>query len=123
MRSTPKFSTLVGKNIQMKRKKMGLNQAEFAEQIGIGQQSLSAMERGEIAPKFERLPIIAEQLCCPVADLFRLPSDMDNAEAALADFMAGLSADERQLIVRTVAGLALFFKAHKSENLPSDNEL
>lgn len=114
--SPRKLSILVGKNIQMKRKKLGLNQGAFAEKIGIGQQSLSAMERGEIAPKFERLPIIAEMLNCSLSDLFRLTSDeVQHYEASLVDIMMDLSMEERQLIMHMAAGMAAIFKKHRHE--------
>ncbi len=48
-----------------------LTQEQFAEYLEIGQNSLSRMEKGVIAPEFSRLPKIA----CTVAELFFLPSE------------------------------------------------
>ncbi|MFR8276028.1 MAG: helix-turn-helix domain-containing protein [Desulfovibrio fairfieldensis] len=68
--ATRKLAKLVGTNIQERRKKLGLTQECLAEKIGVGQQSLSRMERGDIAPKLERLPDVAATLRCSVAGSF-----------------------------------------------------
>jgi len=98
----------------MHRKKLGFSQNTFAEKIGIGQQSLSAMERGEIAPKFERLPQIAEALNCPTAELFRPHSERAcNHTAIFLDVMAELEADEQELILHMILHMAKIFKKHR----------
>ena len=115
---TNMLTRLVGRNIYNKRKQLGLTQEELAERIGIGQQSLSRMEKGRIAPKFERLQIIADTLECPVTDLFR-----ENTEATLelveriADMLQGLDARRRELVFSHAASLANILKeeCHKRE--------
>lgn len=64
------LAVIVGANITAKRKRMGLNQAQFAEKLGIGPDSLSRIERGLTAPRFQSLEKIALILECPVAELF-----------------------------------------------------
>ena len=50
MTKAPSPLTLaVGANIQQKRKLRGLTQEKLAEMVGIGQQSLSRMEKGQLA--------------------------------------------------------------------------
>jgi transcriptional regulator with XRE-family HTH domain len=61
---------IVGYNIYIRRKKRKLTQEALAEMVGVGQQSLSRMEKGKIAPRFDRLQCFAEVLGCSVADLF-----------------------------------------------------
>ncbi len=113
-RAYPKFSELVGRNIQNRRKKLGISQGMLAEQIGIGQQSLSAIERGEIAPKFERLPVIANLLNCPVSDLFRIQDeDTQKVEESMADVLSGLEQDEKSAIVRMSMDMAHIFRRHR----------
>lgn len=108
------LSRLFGENVQFRRKKMGLTQEELAERIGIGQQSLSRMERGGIAPKFERLQDFAAVLNCSVAELFRPRSETDDApEAALADMLHGLVPYEKEVIVRFVRDLASVFRKNR----------
>lgn len=65
------LTILLGKAIRERRKSQGLTQDELAEKIGIGNQALSRIEHGMIAPKLERLPKIARVLGCEVSDLFR----------------------------------------------------
>ena len=64
------LAVIVGANITAKRKRMGLNQAQLAEQIGIGPDSLSRIESGVTAPKFQTLEKLAHVLECSVAELF-----------------------------------------------------
>lgn len=104
----------VGKNIQMRRKKLALSQERMAERIGIGQQALSSMERGAIAPKFERLPIIAETLNCSVADLFRISEqDKERFESIVSDLMNDLNTEEQMATLEVIARMAHVFKVHR----------
>ncbi len=64
------LSQVFGKNVRTRRKELKLSQEELAELLGISHQSLSRMEQGRIAPKFERLSDIAKHLGCSVPDLF-----------------------------------------------------
>lgn len=108
---TNSLTRLVGRNIYSKRKRLGMTQEKLAELIGIGQQSLSRMEKGRIAPKFERLQIIADTLGCPVADLFR-ENDPDTSALVerIIDMLHGLDARRRELVFRHAAGLAGLLK-------------
>jgi len=97
--------------IYRKRKALGLTQADLAEKLGIGQQSLSRMEQGRMAPKFERLQDLADALGCGVADLFRTADAGAARQAdALADMLAPLTAEERAFVVEHSARLANFLK-------------
>ena len=69
------LAVIVGANIMAKRKRMGMNQAQFAEKLGIGPDSLSRIERGLTAPRFQTLEKIALILECPVAELFLTGDD------------------------------------------------
>lgn len=118
---TNSLTRLVGRNIYSKRKRLGLTQEELAERIGIGQQSLSRMEKGRIAPKFERLQIIADTLMCPIADLFR-ENDPDTSDLVdrIVYIFHGLDARERELVLRHAEGVASVFREEnqkKSEQL------
>ncbi len=80
-----KLASIVGAAIAQRRKKKGLTQEQFAEYLEIGQDSLSRMEKGVIAPKFSRLLKIAAGLDCTVAELFLLPSDPTCLHARLIE--------------------------------------
>lgn len=70
-KQTYSLTVELGRTIRRKRKELGLTQEALAEGIGVGNQALSRIEHGQIAPKMDRLPIVAEKLRCSVADLFR----------------------------------------------------
>ena len=102
---------IFAENVQRKRKLIGLSQGELAERLGIGQQSMSRIERGVMAPKFERLSDIAQELHCNVAALFVSPDvDDDDTQDVLADILRGLSATERACVLRFVIEAAAVFK-------------
>jgi transcriptional regulator with XRE-family HTH domain len=104
----------VGGIIYEKRKALGLTQAVLAEKLGIGQQSLSRIEQGRMAPKFERLQDIAEALECGVADLFR-NVDVRGARYAesIADILVTLTEEERIFTVEQTVRLARFIKKNR----------
>lgn len=77
-RSKQALAVIVGANITAKRKLRGLNQAQLAELLGIGPDSLSRIERGLTAPRFQTLEKMATVLECSVAELFLTGSD-DNS--------------------------------------------
>ena len=64
------LAVIVGANITAKRKLLGMTQGFFAEKIGIGPDSLSRIESGITAPKFQTLEKMAHALDCSVAELF-----------------------------------------------------
>lgn len=80
------LAIIVGANISAKRKGKGMNQAQLAEQLGIGPDSLSRIESGITAPKFQTLEKMAQVLECPVAEFF-----LCGGEEASADFSTKLS--------------------------------
>ena len=76
LKKAQKLSAIVGANIAARRRLKGLTQAEFAEKMGMGPDSLSRIERGTVAPRFPRLEEMARLLECSPADLFRSPDEI-----------------------------------------------
>ncbi|MDD6181743.1 MAG: helix-turn-helix transcriptional regulator [Desulfovibrionaceae bacterium] len=74
-----RLATIVGANITAQRRLMGWNQAEFAERLGIGPDSLSRIERGLVAPRFPRLEQMASLLECSVYELFQTQEEREQA--------------------------------------------
>ncbi|MDR2050839.1 MAG: helix-turn-helix domain-containing protein [Deltaproteobacteria bacterium] len=70
-RKIQRLASIVGGNISRRRRQMGITQAELAERLGVGGDSLSRIEKGVVAPRFQRLEEIASALDCAVAELFR----------------------------------------------------
>ncbi len=105
------LSVVFGSNIQRKRKQLGMTQDELAEHLGIGQQSLSRMERGTMAPKFERLQDIASVLHCSVPELFIQDSTEEtDIESIISDILSGLRLKEKNLILKFVSDASQLFK-------------
>ena len=99
----------VGAVIYKKRKALGLTQAALAEKLGIGQQSLSRIEQGRMAPKFERLQDIADALECGVADLFRnADAGVEQCANSIAGLLAPLTDEERAFVLEQNARLVRF---------------
>jgi len=55
----PNFMAIISKNIKFLRKKRGLTQQEFADQVGIKRSLVGAYEEERAEPKYELLKIIA----------------------------------------------------------------
>lgn len=83
------LAIIVGANISAKRKRKGMNQVQLAEQLGIGPDSLSRIESGITAPKFQTLEKMAQVLECPVAELF-----LYNEEGVVLDLTKNFSDTE-----------------------------
>ena len=108
------LAIIFGKNIQRKRTQLGLTQDELAERLGIGQQSLSRIERGTMAPKFERLQDIASVLHCPVSELFVDDATKDtDTESIIRDILHGLNHNERISILKFISEASLLLKNHR----------
>ena len=101
----------VGSVIYEKRKALGLTQAALAEKLGIGQQSLSRIEQGRMAPKFERLRDIADALECGVADLFR-KADVGRTRQtdSFTACLSPLTEEKRAFVMEQSLRLAHFLK-------------
>ena len=94
------IAEIVGHNIQIRRKKRNLTQEALAEIVGIGQQSLSRMEKGRMAPRLERLQDFAEALGCMVVDLFEENFGKDDEPiSALKAAIKPLSENSRQAVI------------------------
>jgi len=110
------LAKIVGANIAGRRKQQGLTQADFAERLGMGADSLSRIEKGVVAPRFQRLEQIAAALECPVANLFRVQSDsfMERAES-ISDIIRSLSPGMQEEMVVLLAHFVNTLKKAKDE--------
>ena len=105
-RRVQRLASIVGACIASRRKQKGLTQAEFAERLGMGADSLSRIEKGVVAPRFSRLEQIAAHLECTVADLFRDPNE-GSAEllAAIAEVFKRLPLEKQKTVAKIMADL------------------
>lgn len=112
----PEISLTVelGKAIRKRRKELGMTQEELAEKIGVGHQALSRIENGIMAPKMDRLPLIAENLKCSVAELFyENHHNLTNYATRIADLLTGLSKEKSEFVYQHLAGLVFLLKLDK----------
>lgn len=110
-RSKYSLTAELGKQIRYRRKQLGLTQEELAEKLGVGHQALSRIEQGKMAPKMERLPLLAEHLQCAVADLFRFEKEENSDYAArIADLISSMPRKKREFIYNHIVSLAFLLK-------------
>ena len=62
----------VGNNLKEIRSKLGMTQAELAEQVGIARVSIIAIENGRFIPTIETALRISQALSIPVEKVFWL---------------------------------------------------
>jgi transcriptional regulator with XRE-family HTH domain len=79
---TPRLGAL-GRAIEAEREAAGLSQRELAKRLRIHSTQISALERGQENPGYERLVELAEALGTSIADLAEL------AEKSLAEDPSG----------------------------------
>jgi transcriptional regulator with XRE-family HTH domain len=79
---------------------MGITQAELAERLDMGGDSLSRIENGVVAPRFQRLEEIASVLDCAVADMFRKDGDPLGVKlSSVEDMLRPLPPDVQEDII------------------------
>ena len=93
------FGTMVAE----KRKLLGISQETLAERVGISQESLCRMEKGFIAPRFERLQLFADALACSIPDLFQGQGEASERAATIEKILSPLSDCEQKEIVGVMA--------------------
>jgi transcriptional regulator with XRE-family HTH domain len=96
---TSVFGTIVAE----KRKLQEMSQEELAEKVGISQVALSRMEKGIIAPRFERLQNFADALGCSVSELFPPPEKHYARAADIADIITCLSDEQQKELIEIAA--------------------
>ena len=64
-----KLAREIGQTIAKYRQQAGLTQEQLAEKLGVGNETVSRIERGVILPSLVRLSDIADHLNCRTEDL------------------------------------------------------
>ena len=94
---------ILSENISKRRKKLGLTQAALAERLHLSKDAMIRIENGKISPKISRLPSIARNLQCTVADLMRPYTEQKPEKAEIIiDSLVGLSDEAQDIIVKLV---------------------
>lgn len=97
---------VVGKAIARLRLARELTQEQVAEQLGIGNEAVSRMERGTVMPTVARLVQLAVIFDCEVTELLNevSPRRQDQAQH-LHRLLANLSDTDRVLVIEVVEKL------------------
>lgn len=108
-----------GAIVAERRRLLGISQETLAERVGISQESLSRMEQGYIAPRFERLQLFADALGCSIADLFRVQIGTSEWATTVEQIISPLSDCEQKEIVEVVAKIATLIATRRPADHPA----
>ncbi|WP_417276522.1 helix-turn-helix domain-containing protein [Castellaniella sp.] len=102
-----RLAKVVGSAIAKHRTAGGLTQEKVAEELQIGVEAVSRIERGVVLPTVVRLSELAEIFQCDVADLVTETSSRPRDQARhIESLLSGLSSADRAMIVEIVESLA-----------------
>jgi transcriptional regulator with XRE-family HTH domain len=100
------LAKVVGQAIARQRNRSGLTQEAVAEQLGIGMEAVSRIERGIVVPTIARLLELATVFDCDAADLLTESSTRPTDQASyLGALLAELEQADRQLVLELVERL------------------
>jgi transcriptional regulator with XRE-family HTH domain len=98
---------VVGRAIARQRMAANLTQEQVAEQLGIGNEAVSRIERGVVMPTIGRLVELAEIFQCETSDLLTEASNRSSDQANyLIRLLSKLSHNDRTMVVEIVERLA-----------------
>jgi transcriptional regulator with XRE-family HTH domain len=105
-----RLAGVVGRAIARNRVAAGLTQEQVAEQLGIGNEAVSRIERGVVMPNVARLMELADVFDCGIADLLTEVSSRPSDQAKhLARLLISVSSKDREMIVDIVERLTARF--------------
>lgn len=97
----------IAHSISRARQAAGMTQEEVAEQLGIGPEAVSRLERGVGSVTAERLVVLAEMFKCRSDQLLLGASPrQDDQAAVLARLLEGLAPSDRAFVIESVELLA-----------------
>jgi transcriptional regulator with XRE-family HTH domain len=101
---------MVGRAIARNRAAAGLTQEQVAEQLGIGNEAVSRIERGLVMPNLARLMELADIFDCDIAELLTEVSSRSSDQAKhLTRLLTGVGPKDREMIVGIVEQLTARF--------------
>ena len=93
------LSVRLSRNISIRRKELGLTQAQLAEKLGVETETLSRFERGKNLPSLGTLEKLANLLLVSVADLLaEQPKTADNDALVITSWLSELDPDDKRFI-------------------------
>ncbi|UYZ84872.1 helix-turn-helix domain-containing protein [Entomomonas sp. E2T0] len=104
---------LIGKAIAKYRKNASLSQEQLAEQLGLGNEAISRIERGLVVPTVERLIKMAEIFDCPVSELLTETSNRPTDEAIyLQSLLSSVNEEDKQMLINMLEKLIIRLKCN-----------
>jgi len=101
------LAELIGRAIARQRLRSGLTQEEVAEQLEIGSEAVSRIERGVVIPNIARLLDFASIFKCEAAELLTEASSRPNDQAThISRLLISMSQSDRQLVMEIVERLS-----------------
>ncbi|MFT0531944.1 helix-turn-helix domain-containing protein [Castellaniella hirudinis] len=93
----------LGHTIARHRKAQGLTQDSIAEQLGIGVEAVSRIERGVVLPSLDRLAMLADIFQCQVSELLTETSPRCTDQLGYMNNMLGrLDATDRSMVLAMI---------------------
>mgnify|MGYP000006502979 FL=1 len=112
--ATGHLTRQLAENIAVKRKEMGLTQAQIAERIAVEKETISRMESGKVAITLDRVEQFAKIFHCAAIDLLRDSSEDFLLQAeSIADLIRPLSQKERELVIKFISETVQLFSMCK----------
>src|SRR5471030_888912 len=101
-----RLAEVIGRVIARHRVASGLTQEQVAEQLGIGNEAVSRMERGLVMPTVARLVELADIFECEAADLLTGASSRTSDQAKyLGQLLTKLNGNDRAMVIEIVERL------------------
>ncbi len=98
------LTVLLGQNIAIQRKRLGISQKDLAERLEISSDAMIRIEKGRIAPKMGRMQDIANKLNCSVSYLFRTDEEQTSERGnEIAKLIEKLPPHAQEAIIDLVA--------------------
>ena len=102
-----RIAAALGARIAELRTSQGLTQEQVAEELDMGNQAISRIERGAVLPPITRLYELGEVLGCRVDEFLLDASDRGTDQAAvITQQLAGLTPADREMVLGIVNQLA-----------------
>lgn len=113
-RGSQELGPLLGRNVALRRKALGLTQAQLAERLGVETETISRVERGTNLISLKRLVSLSLVLETSVAELLsQSVSNRSDQALMIEHWLLNLTPRERGFVVESVRQLCEHFAAPK----------
>ena len=104
----------IGINIKKEREKAGLTQNQLSEMVGLGEKSLSAIERGTVGISLSALRKVCTVLSIP-SDAILFPSTPQNDASHLTQQLERLTPEQYEIAENMIRELLKAFALKENE--------